>query len=462
MDYILLRTGELIAALSFALLCIQTAVLLFRCNRKYMPVDILRGFHFSAVRGKVFVVLSALMLTGVLVLVSAEQNRQSASLSLVLTYPEASSGRNPSGTRYNMSDILSQEVLEDAIAYGGFENVTADDLLEGLDVYPVGGSVGDAMVTTQFVLSFHSGPETSGIPASDVVYAVAGAYKNWFIEKYSPNYAALDITFEDRAEFDYPDWERYFSDKIQIICNFSDYFRQKDNSFISSATGETFGSINEKGWNIHNTGMESLNSYILANGLSRDKASYLSRLRYDYTNWCNTYRNNIQSYDVRIEAIEKYDNDMATVVYIPTYDTDNTFYMSKTKIGIDHFSADANEYSADASEVLANILDVRYLLLQLRAQESPASAYDRAEEMAVSLEKQIRDLAEVTVKTAQEYTDVTANGYISITGFEKSLSDRYGRALVLGVLFLVIAYVNRALASVDRKTEWKKRGGDDE
>lgn len=63
----------------------------------------------------------------------------------------------------------------------------------------------------------------------------------------------------------------------------------------------------------------------------------MSRLRYEYTHNTNNYKRDISAYHVRLNAISKYDNDMATVVYIPTYDTDNTFYMSKTKIGIDHF-----------------------------------------------------------------------------------------------------------------------------
>ena len=193
-----------------------------------------------------------------------------------------------------------------------------------------------------------------------------------------------------------------------------------------------------------------MESFVLSRGLSNDQDSYLSKLRYDFTNNCNIYRSNIQAYDVRIEAIEKYDNDMATVVYIPTYDTDNTFYMSKTKIGIDHFSADADAYSGAASEVLSTLQDDKYLMQQLRAEVDDAVSYEKAEGMIMDLQRQILELAQDTKKTVQDYIDSTYNGYISVS---EPLGDTMGlllRILGFGCSFFCIVYVIRAFWLLDR------------
>ena len=207
--------------------------------------------------------------------------------------------------------------------------------------------------------------------------------------------------------------------------------------------------------------MESLNSYILSKGLSKDKEGYLSRLRYNYTNNCNDYRSNIQSYDVRIEAINKYDNDMATVVYIPTYDTDDTFYMSKTKIGIDHFSADADEHSGRASNILSVILDEKYLMQQLRENADSMDAYSKADEMISELSEEIIELSEKTRATVQEFVDTTYNGYMSVTepvsyGLGYMVSAVAGR----GLLFMAVIYVIRALWFLEKSGRKNgERGG---
>ena len=165
---------------------------------------------------------------------------------------------------------------------------------------------------------------------------------------------------------------------------------------------------------------------------------------------------------MRIEAINKYDNDMATVVYIPTYDTDDTFSMSKTKIGLDHFSADADVRSGTASSILSVILDEKYLMQQLRADQDGSDAYAKADEMIQAISGQILDLAEKTKLTAQEYIDTTYNGYISIT---EPVS--YGMAYLLrviavrGLLFLAILYLIKGLLDLGRAGRRTEEGGRD-
>jgi hypothetical protein len=67
-----------------------------------------------------------------------------ASIKVSLNYAEASKGQNMNGTRYNMSEILCDDVLERTIKKGAFKNVTVDQLKETLVVYPtVSGSASD-------------------------------------------------------------------------------------------------------------------------------------------------------------------------------------------------------------------------------------------------------------------------------------------------------------------------------
>ena len=71
-----------------------------------------------------------------------------------LNYSEASQALNSNGTRYNMAEIISDEVLEKAIEKGAFKNVTVNQLKNCLSVYPcVQGGVEDESqyhISTEF------------------------------------------------------------------------------------------------------------------------------------------------------------------------------------------------------------------------------------------------------------------------------------------------------------------------
>ena len=460
MYYYIVMIGQKVISLWLLLLCIYVLYLFVRCYRKFVFTDILLALRPSCVKGKISLILAAVVLTVFYALITSGQAKQAATVSITLTYPEASYGLNPNGSRYNMSEVLSEEVLQEAIAFGGFTDITVDELQQSLDVSPMSGSGLEDTVSTQFFLTFYNSGHTGNLSGQEILHAVASAYRDWFIKEYSVNYDVLDISFDNMENYEYPDMVETMRNAITTICNFASAYSEENSTYRSDSTQESFQSLSEKGWDIYNTGMESLESFVLSRGLSNDQDSYLSRLRYDFTNNCNVYRSNIQAYDVRIEAIEKYDNDMATVVYIPTYDTDNTFYMSKTKIGIDHFSADADGYSGAASEVLSTLQDDKYLMQQLRAEIDDADSYEKAARMVEELQQQILELAQDTKKTVQDYIDSTYNGYLTVSGPLENTAGMFLQVVGFGCISFCAVYVARAFHLLDKRERKNSgRGG---
>ena len=457
MNYYLLTAGKMMVFLNFVIMCIRLLFLFLKKRKKYMWIELMNALKPGRVVKKGWIVVFTLLFLFFSTIVAAESNQQSASLNIALTYKEASNGLNPNGSRYNMSDILSDEVLENAINYGGFSGITVAELENALDIEPAGSDKDlNELVSTQFILKFKNNKNVGNLSGKEVVHSVAYAYRDWFINKYTANYSILDIPFDDIKTYDYPELESYLSNAIQIICNYSNSYYEKDPAFLSKKTGESFFSINSKAWDINNTGLESLSSYILSNGLSTDRKAYMSRLRYEYTHNTNNYKRDISAYHVRLNAISKYDNDMATVVYIPTYDTDNTFYMSKTKIGIDHFSADADSFSSNAADTLSMMLKERYWLERLQESTATSDTYLKAEGMIESLRKQILDLAELTKSTVQDYIDTSSNGYVSIAEPVEAPKTQYILGLTLGLLFFCITYVGEAMRQLGHDMSKRK------
>ena len=71
------------------------------------------------------------MFFGVFNHLKAKQNVKAV---ITLNYSEASRARNSNGTRYNMSEILCDEVLSRAIEMGALENISAKTLKKSLSL----------------------------------------------------------------------------------------------------------------------------------------------------------------------------------------------------------------------------------------------------------------------------------------------------------------------------------------
>ncbi len=450
---------------------IWLVVLFLKCRRSYMMADIIRAFRLKMVRKKSRIVWKMSVFVLLLVVAMIGDQWQNASLTIALTYPEASAGLNPDGSRYNMSNILSDEVLEDAISFSGFENLAMEDLKSALNVTPANNANGSVSlvsdspdesetkgtttkisnrVTSQFTLEFHGNGKTGFLRGSEILSAVATAYKSRFVSQYSPNLSILDISFDDLDQYDYPDMGLYFSNKIQIIARYASVYAEKDAVFCSSETGETFRSISDKAWDLHETARENLTSYILSNGLSKSRAVYQSRLRYDYTRNCNSYRNDVEAYKVRLASIDRYDSDMSSIVFIPTYDADHTFYMSKTKIGVDDFSIEANELASSASKGLSSILEKENWMERLSGGGDLDAAIEKTEQMMADLEAQILDLAAVAKSTMQDYINLSSNGYILIVAPTSAYGDRLIGCVVITMLLAAILYCNMVLEDLEK------------
>ena len=102
-----------------------------------------------------------------------------------LNYSEASQAQNSNGTRYNMAEIISDEVVDRAIKKGALEDVTVKQLKNCLVVYPcVQGNVGDESqyhISTEFAVEYHASKDTSHLDSENVIKLITSAYKEYYI-----------------------------------------------------------------------------------------------------------------------------------------------------------------------------------------------------------------------------------------------------------------------------------------
>ena len=107
MEYYILIVGRGLISLLFAAVCVIALLLFIRSYKKFVFTDIIAALRPSAVKGKWALALATVFFCIIYGLITAVNMSRTAAVSIALTYPEASQGLNPNGSRYNMSNILT-------------------------------------------------------------------------------------------------------------------------------------------------------------------------------------------------------------------------------------------------------------------------------------------------------------------------------------------------------------------
>ena len=126
---------------------------------------------------------------------------------LGLSYPKASQGLNPNGTKFAVAEFTSDAVLEKVISQGGFTGLTIEDLRNGLMVEPLKGgeyvSLEQPYITTEYQISFQG--KHKNIRPQDVLQTFAEVYYNTFVKDYSLKTNVLKLDYSELDAEDYLD-----------------------------------------------------------------------------------------------------------------------------------------------------------------------------------------------------------------------------------------------------------------
>ena len=96
------------------------------------------------------------------------------------------------------------------------------------------------------------------------------------------------------------------------------------------------------------------------------------------------YSGSSQKNTILMEILSMYNNKMVSSVLIRTYDSKGAFYMSRTKVGIDDLTLDANAYLTEATSLDKSIKTNLSKIEQLES-GSPKSKQERADKMVQTI-----------------------------------------------------------------------------
>ena len=378
------------------------------------------------------------------------QLKKSALAVISLNYSEASQAQNSNGTRYNMAEIISDEVVKRAIRKGALENVTVKQLKDCLSVYPcVQGGVGDESeyhISTEFAVEYHASKHTAHLDSEIVIQLITSAYKEYYIENYTDNFK-LDPTKSDFSTMEYMDIVSYLDKETQAVLNFLYGMAEKNPSFVT-ANGSTFNSIAGKVYQFQQTQInQNLRSLILQNGIARDKVSYVDRLSYQNKNVDFDRQKNDASYLLCNQAIDMYSEEMTRIVLVPTWDQAGKYYMGRTKVGVDELSVMATDFSNYVASNEKEIMDNTLVIDKISSGDQDDQLYASADALIDTVYKNLKNFETEAITAGREYSRHKMNQCIAVTIYGVSFVNE----LKSLVLFAGFTYVSLMLRQISKK-----------
>ena len=426
----------------------SAAVIFFRMknvNRSERTNIIKTAEYFN-----VWVILICFIITIVYGIFNHFDMKKSVHAIVALNYSEASQALNSNGTRYNMSEIISDEVVERAIKKGALEDVTVNQLKKCLVVYPcVQGGVGDETqyhISTEFAVEYHASKETSHLDSENVIKLITLAYKEYYIEKYTDSFS-LDAQKPDFSQMEYMDIVSYLDKESQAILNYLYGMAGKNPSFVTE-NGSTFNSIAGKVYQFKETQInQNLRSLILQNGIVRDGSGYVDRLSFHNKNVDSDRQKNEASYRLCNQAIAMYSEEMTRIVLVPTWDKSGKYYMSRTKVGIDELSVMAANFSNYVASNEKEIMDNNLVIGKMKGSSGNTSANAEADALIIAIDKSIDDFTNEAITAGREYSNYRMNQCIAVSISGTSLFSE----LKTIIIFMMLAYACAYVFTVSKK-----------
>ncbi len=399
-----------------------------------------------------WILIFVFVLTGVFAIFNHMKAKHSVSAVVALNYSEASQAQNSNGTRYNMAEIICDEVVAKAIEMGAFEDVTVKQLKQCLCVYPyVQGDVNDKAnyhISTEFVVEYHASKHTDHLDAENVITLITSAYKEYYIEKYTDNFSLInEVDKPDYSTMEYMDIVNYFNKETTSLLNYLYGMAEKGPSFVTESN-TTFNSIAGKVHQFKETQIEqNFRSLILQHGVARNKSNYIGRLSYQNKNTDFVRQKNFVSYFLCNQAIERYSEEMTRIVLVPTWDASGKYYMGRTKVGIDELSVMATTYSNNVASNEKEIMDNDLIIKKMQGAVPNDSIIVQADELVASIDKSIDDFTIEAIKAGREYSNYRMNQCIAVSISGSSLLGE----LKMIIAFMVLAYISALLFVVSKK-----------
>lgn len=453
--------------------------------------------------------ISAKMVYGIILLsifafcsvCAIQQLTNSVSATVMINSFFSADGKNPDGTPFNIMELFNDDVMERAVQKLGGK-MTAKELRQHLTISDTmtnqsfakleqsifNGEDENTYFPTEYLLTYSTISEqiqregffaqcesffrSFFLPSkTKILNAALQSYKEYYGEMYLDYDSLFNIDWSVVDSMDYYNRFEFMND---IVWRLSRFLQYKNNQNISQKktnvdTGYYDLIVELSHGPLKN--IENYQAYILQYGVTIDKEDLLRQLAYMQELSEEEHARKKQEYEAIKEAIDLYDATTTKVVFIPALDGNDSFYMNRTKVGLDYLSekADAAKLQADSAAHSAKqyayvqtcfgeeyIIDENGEKKQIRNTPAQrAHAEELCESLKTDIQRLITELAAVNEKgksANQEYLIISAPfAGVSLISVAFSTAKRF---VLLCMAAYVVVYAVTAVREIkQRKTQ---------
>lgn len=412
------------------------------------------------------------------------QLTNSVSATIMVDSVFSADGHNPDGTPFSIVELFHDDIMDRAVQKldGKLSvqelrsHLTVSDTMTSnsfvkLEQSIFNGENENTYFPTEYLLTYSTITEqirSEGIfaqckalfrvlflpPKAKILNAVLESYQEHYAETYLDYTPLFEIDWSVVDSMDYYNRFEFMDDTLQRLMRFLEYKNARSLSHAESniATGYYDLMVELSKGPAH--GINDYQAYVTQNGVTNSKEDLLRQFAYMQNLNEEENTRKMQEYDVLKKAIEMYDSTTTKVVFIPALDDNQSFYMNRTKVGLDYLSekADAAKLQADSAAYSAK----RYLYLQTcfgeeyiidengnrKQVKNTSGQRAHADELYENLKKEIQQLT-------TDAACLTADGKLT-NQEELNVSDPFCGASIVGVgmsfakrfvLLIMAAYV---------------------
>lgn len=368
---------------------------------------------------------AALLIACVCLVWSLARTLNSASIVMDLHFEEVALGKNPDYTSFSASEILSSEVLEAAAKTLGdrvdaqmlrrhltLSDLTSVESVERVNNAIYNGEENYGEYPVRYQLSYHivsPAAMQDGLGAvltalwdqislpgkGKILRAVAQCHEAYFRANHLQSDAVLAVDWDALDGMDHYDRVQAVELVTQRVLRLMGEESAAASEFVSGQSGTSFADLNYLLGQISAVDANAYKAYILDKGLTVEREILLQQLRNARDSKQEEYERQSAAYEVCMQAISAYDPDTTRVVFIPSLDTEDSFYMSRTKVGMDLLVERANKAKTAADQAQHDALYYGYLLECFDVEQSPTpEQFQRGEELYVSIKNKLIPLLE--------------------------------------------------------------------
>lgn len=377
-------------------------------------------------------------------------------------YSEASQGLNPNKTRFSFSEIISDEVLERGIWLAGLEDcITPARLSAHIGISPVDtGNAGgdDEYISTTYRVSLSvDGLEMKNRTAADLLKNICGAYREYFLENHCDNQEILRLRLEETTGSEPFLRMNELKQRVRQIEKYMSARMSENRTFSDDDSGLSFDELDKRLQNIIDYDIPNATAYIIECGVASNEAE-LTRIL-EYKNKIEAVSEDKQRayYTADNDGISAYEELMSAAVMIPTLDTQEQYYMSRTKTAMDAMARSADAALSEATEHRDEIVGTEYVIEKLAQNETAPEQLTTARSMINKLERALNDLAEDALMLDSAYIDYKSQDYVTFNYSSPSLIQRIGlKKTAVEVAVFCVGAAIVAYAVLGRKKKERK------